>query len=171
MNHQVIFKIFTVCVFALIMACNDNWSRINSYKESGQEVQKDLFGVLYVNGKYIVTGEAGNTNGDGRTGAKSGMILTSPDSLVWTSESSGTKNALFSAAYGDSQIVAVGSNGTILTSQNGNTWIIRISGTLPTLNCITFADNQFVTVGNSGTILLRRWNFLDNKKLGNYRTP
>ena len=152
MDRQVMFKIFTICIFALIMACNDNWSRINSCNGQRQEVQKDLFGVLYVNGKYIVTGEAENADDEDRASAKSGMILTSPDSLIWTSETSGTRNALFSAAYGDSQIVAVGSNGTILTSQNSNTWIIRISGTVPTLNCITFADNQFVTVGNSGTI-------------------
>lgn len=48
-----------------------------------------------------------------------GTILTSPDGVIWTADTSGTTNTLYGVAYDGGQFVAVGNAGTILTSGGG----------------------------------------------------
>ena len=153
MKKHIVIKLLLVGGCAFIISCVDDWSRGNPVHGPGRTAAQndDLFGVLYANGLYVVTGEMENSAENGRD---SGLVATSPsDSFFWTSRPSGTTNTLYGAAYGDSVFATVGTNGIVLTSQDGNTWTTRISATVPNLNGIIFADGQFVTVGNRGTIL------------------
>ena len=58
-----------------------------------------------------------------------GVILTSSDSINWTSRTSGTTNLLLGTSYGNNTFVTVGDSGTILTSTDGTNWISQNSGT------------------------------------------
>jgi hypothetical protein len=59
--------------------------------------------VAYGNGLFVVVGD-------------DGAILTSPDGLNWTVQTSGTGIDLYGVAYGNGTFVAVGDDGAILTS-------------------------------------------------------
>jgi hypothetical protein len=62
-----------------------------------------LFGVAYGDGLFVAVGE-------------DGIILTSPDGVDWTAQTSGTGNDLNGVAYGDGLFVVVGDRSIILTS-------------------------------------------------------
>jgi hypothetical protein len=49
--------------------------------------------------------------GNNETMANGGLLLTASDSLQWTDETTGTKNALYSIAFGNSGFVVAGNNG------------------------------------------------------------
>lgn len=59
-----------------------------------------------------------------------GKIGTSPDTVTWTSQTSGTLQDLQAVTWADSLglFVAVGNNGTLLTSPDGAAWTPRTSG-------------------------------------------
>jgi hypothetical protein len=79
-------------------------------------------------------------------------IVTSPDGMTWTSQTSETKNALNSIAWSETQFVAVGA-GTILTSPDGIPWTSQVLGIQVDLSGIAWSGTQFVAVGaSSGTI-------------------
>jgi hypothetical protein len=63
----------------------------------------DLRGVAYGNGTFVAVG-------------KGGTILTSPDGVNWTAQTSGMRSWLSSVTYGNGLFVAVGLVDTILTS-------------------------------------------------------
>lgn len=67
-------------------------------------------------GKFCLVGNAGN-------------IYSSPDSLTWTSRTSGTTASLNGVVWAASlsKFIAVGNNGTILTSPDCVTWTARTS--------------------------------------------
>lgn len=74
-------------------------------------------------------------------------ILTSPDGITWTSQTSGTTQALNGITYGNNTFVAIGGS-TILTSSDSITWTSRTSGTTQVhLNEITYFNNSFVAQG------------------------
>ena len=56
-----------------------------------------------------------------------GIILTSPDAVIWTQRSSGIHEEMHDIALGNDTLAAVGNNGTILTSSDGVTWLVRES--------------------------------------------
>jgi len=72
--------------------------RIVGKKLNGVAYGKDLNG----NGLFVAVGGGGT-------------ILTSPDGITWTLQTSGTSNTLYGIAYGNGRFVAVGEN-VILTS-------------------------------------------------------
>ena len=82
-------------------------------------------------------------------GSDSGHILTSPDSVTWTQQTSGSSTPLNGVAWGGHQFVAVGSGGTVLTSPDGVTWTSRNSGTTASLSDVIWAGNRFVAIGTS----------------------
>ncbi|HRE08106.1 MAG TPA: hypothetical protein PKX00_20985, partial [Opitutaceae bacterium] len=82
-----------------------------------------------------------------------GVILTSPDAVVWSTQSSGTTQGLRGAAYGSGRFVVVGTSGTILTSPDGITWTPRNSGVTNNLYGVVFSGSQFAAVGIDGTVL------------------
>jgi hypothetical protein len=99
-----------------------------------------LYGVAYGNGLFVAVGLGG-------------IILTSPDGVSWTGQTSGTGYSLSGVAYGNGLFVAVGYGGTILTSPDGETWTRRTSGTSNGLFGVTYENGTFVAVGDRGTIL------------------
>ncbi len=62
-----------------------------------------LSGVTYGNGLFVAVGG-------------SGTILTSPDGMTWTQQTSPASEILYDVAYGNGTFVAVGYRGTIVTS-------------------------------------------------------
>ncbi len=71
---------------------------------------KSLNGVAYGNGLFVAVG------GHAGYGPSVSPILTSPDGVNWTAQTSPTSAWLFSLTYGNGLFVAVGVYGTILTS-------------------------------------------------------
>ena len=72
---------------------------------------------------------------------------------LWTSQTSGTANALNAVAFGGALFVAVGNAGTILTSPDGIAWTPQSSGTAEHLRGVTHNGSLFCAVGDAGTIL------------------
>lgn len=87
----------------------------------------------------------------------SGTIITSPDGVAWTGQTSGTTNNLKGVAWSPplGLFAAVGSGGTILTSPDGVAWTTRTSPTPRELNAVEWdaTDGQFVAVGNARTVV------------------
>src|SRR5206468_560586 len=91
-----------------------------------------------------------------------GVILTSPDTTNWTSQSSGAAQDLNAVAFGrgvsghpnaTANFVAAGNSGQIVSSIDGFTWTNRLSGVTQNLHGVAFASQSFVLVGDAGTIL------------------
>jgi hypothetical protein len=106
-----------------------------------------------------------------------GVILTSPDSVHWTSQESATPVSLYGVAYGNDEFVAVGGNdvaavGVILTgTPDGTTWTQQpFSDSLSeSLTGVTYANGQFVAVGNNQVMSSPdgiNWNALPTKPSG-----
>lgn len=83
-----------------------------------------------------------------------GTIMTSPDGITWTAQTSGTTANLNGVVWGNGLYAAVGDNGTILTSTNGSIWTPQTSGSGSNLSSIAFGEGQFVALGANGTELL-----------------
>jgi hypothetical protein len=104
-----------------------------------------LRGVAFGNDLFVAVGLS---NGP------ASAILSSPDSITWTSRAV-TTNWITGIAYGNSQFVAIANEGIILTSPDGLSWTSRSLGTSPgdpsaKLKAIAYGNNQFVTVGGDG---------------------
>jgi photosystem II stability/assembly factor-like uncharacterized protein len=102
-----------------------------------------LYGVAYGNNTFVAVGS-------------NGIILTSPDGIVWTPINLlGYQNYFFAVTYGNGKFVAVGSGGTVLTSTDGVYWTTTYmdSGTTDNLYGVTCGNGKFVAVGSGGTIL------------------
>ena len=80
-------------------------------------------------------------------------ILTSPDGLTWTEQTSGISYTLNSVVWSGTQFVAVGGHGSIITSPDGVAWTARSSGTTLNLSGIAWSGTQFVAVGDVGIVL------------------
>jgi len=91
-----------------------------------------------------------------------GVVLTSPDAITWTQQTSATivnTNELFAVAgNGAGGFVAIGSSGTIITTSannNGTSWSVATSNPLSNpsnkLNAITFGNGKYVAVGANGS--------------------
>jgi hypothetical protein len=79
--------------------------------------------VTYGNGLFVAVG------GYDDQPFSTSIILTSPDGVNWTEQTSPTSNPLYGVTYGDGLFVAVGVLGAILTSPDGVSWTERTSGT------------------------------------------
>jgi uncharacterized protein (TIGR03118 family) len=76
-----------------------------------------------------------------------GTILTSPDGITSTVQTSGTSNTLNGVTWSGAEFVAVGDAGTILTSPDGVAWTGRDSGRprYAPFNVKVIGDSLFVT--------------------------
>ena len=99
-----------------------------------------LSSVTYGNNTFVTVGD-------------NGTILTSPDGVNWTAQSSGTSEWLYAVTYGNNTFVAVGYSGTVLTSPDGVNWTAQSSGAGSVLYAVTYGNGTFVAVGYGGTIL------------------
>ena len=79
----------------------------------------------------------------------SGRIITSPDSINWTSRSYSVYGFLNSVIWSGSQFVAVGAGGVILTSVDGISWTQQTSGTTNTLSAVASSGSMFLVVGTN----------------------
>ena len=111
-----------------------DWEKVYSLKDSSS----NLRGVCYGNGLYVAVGYPG-------------IILTSPDCINWTKQTSGITTGLYSVCYDYDQFVAVGASGTIITSTDGITWTTQTSGTTEALFQVKYIEGKLVAVGGSGT--------------------
>jgi hypothetical protein len=84
-------------------------------------------------------------------------LLTSPDGLTWTAQTSNTNNALRHVSYGVTSAgvgtyVAVGDAGTIVSSTDATTWTAQTIPTTQSFYSVSFGpDLQFIAVGTAGT--------------------
>ena len=100
-----------------------------------------------VTNKYILVGGAS-------------YILTSTDSITWTSRTSGLSTGSITDVQINSSLtnkyVVINNAGSIISSTDGITWTARTSGTTSSLWCLatsTTATNKYVAVGAGGIIV------------------
>jgi hypothetical protein len=86
------------------------------------------------------------------TGAK-GTLLTSPDGVFWTAQSSPTTKLLSSVTAWPDGFVATGDKGAIVTSPDGIIWTLRTSGTSNWLYRVRYLNGYLITVGQNGVLL------------------
>jgi photosystem II stability/assembly factor-like uncharacterized protein len=116
----------------------DNWFTVNT-----ASINDIFYGVAYGNNTFVAVGSHG-------------VILTSPDGIVWTpSNLLGDPHYFFAVTYGNGKFVAVGTGGTVLISTDGVSWskAYMDSGTTNNLYGVTYGNDKFVAVGTGGTIL------------------
>ena len=84
-----------------------------------------------------------------------GLVLTSPDAVTGTAQTSGTAQNLYAiASNGLSLNVAVGANGTIISSADGITWTAATnSATSRDLYAINYGSGVWMAIGAGGTIV------------------
>jgi hypothetical protein len=82
------------------------------------------------------------------------LVMTSPDGITWTSQTSAANNQWRSVTYVNGLFVAVADTGTgnrVMTSPDGITWTIRTSAADNSWNSVTYGNGVFVAVAYSGT--------------------
>jgi hypothetical protein len=111
---------------------------------AGSELR--LNAVIYGKGMFVAAGQ-------------NGLMLTSPDGIAWTQQTSGVSLNLEALAFGNSSFVAVGDNGgsgdpALLTSANGTSWTAQDSSSFTNGNLmgVAFGNGGFVLVG-AGSVL------------------
>ena len=114
----------------------DNWFTVTT-----ASINDFFYGLAFGNNTFVAVGA-------------DGIILTSPDGIVWTPRNLlGYPNYFFAVTYGNGKFVAVGTGGTVLTSSTGQIWILRISRTTQFLYDTIYENSIFVDVGEYGTTL------------------
>ncbi len=142
---------------------------------------RDLHGVAYQNGHYVVVGDEGtvlisenevgwtqvtppsaqNFNSvighdeDYLVVGDAGVFVTGRPGGDWTVGTTPTTANLFDLASNSGPtIVAVGTGGTIVTTFDlGNTWAEQTSGTDASLYGVVWTGAEFIAAGSRGTIL------------------
>ena len=100
-----------------------------------------LSGVAYGGGQFVAVGEEGT-------------ILTSPDGVTWTAQTSGTETVLYAVAYGGGKFVVVGFSNVFYTSSDGINWTAHASGSPQYYHyAVAYDGSQFVATGRNGVIL------------------
>jgi hypothetical protein len=119
----------------------------------------ELTNILWTGGRFVAVGDI--VIGSTLDGNESGSIVTSPDGMNWTAQttllpanaSATAFNALDGVAYSGSLYVAVGANGAVYTSTDSNSWTMQATGTANTLGSVVWSGTQFIAVGQNGTII------------------
>ena len=83
-----------------------------------------------------------------------GLIVTSPDAVKWTKQTSGTTVNLSSVAWGGTQFAAIGAGNVVLTSPNGIAWTPQTN--LPGQGRLLLysSSGSAVSTGNPGALNL-----------------
>ena len=97
----------------------------------------DFRAIVYANNQYVVVREAG-------------LIMTSPDGLEWTNQTSPTKENLLGLFWDGHQYLAGGDKGTILSSPDGINWTSLDSGSQINFYSFSYSGTRYVAVGNDG---------------------
>lgn len=118
---------------------------VNVWTKRTDPVAGALNVVCYGNGLYVA-------------GGGSGVIITSPDGITWTSQANPftASGAVYGVCFGNGQFVAVGWNGSagiIATSPDGVTWTSRANPYATVYAAaVCFGGGLFVVIGNNGVI-------------------
>lgn len=108
----------------------------------GSGVTDDLNAATAAAGLWVVGGD-------------SGKIITSPDSVTWTIQSSqfGVDSAVLGVEYLGAMFLAFGANGKLSTSTNGTSWTARTSafGT-ESIRVCAYSGSKWVLAGDGGKI-------------------
>lgn len=83
----------------------------------------------------------------------SAIIVTSPDGVTWTSQNSGTVQALRNIIFDDGQFVVVGDAGTILVSADARAWTAYTLAPALELSAIAPANGGYLLGANNGYIV------------------
>jgi hypothetical protein len=102
---------------------------------------ENLNDIIYADNTFVVVGDTGT-------------LLTSPNAIVWTEQTSGTSNNINTLVYNGDLILYAGNSGTLRSSKNFTNWTLRNSGTTQNINSSLYNNSSFILVGNSGTIRL-----------------
>lgn len=137
---------------------------LNLWTVRDAALSDNLYGITYGNGQFVAVG-------------KGGTIITSPDGIAWTKQTSGVKINLLSIAFGtpngNNLFVAVGgdllgTSGVILTSPDGVAWTRKDDGqgNIEALLTVIFANNIFVVSGKDGSFFVsadgEKWEMKDS---------
>jgi alpha-tubulin suppressor-like RCC1 family protein len=128
------------------------WRKDGSTVVGGNSSSLTLNNITSANaGNYTVT----ITNSIGSVTSTAATLTVNDPATTFTQRkrTSGSSNSLWSFAYGNGTMVAVGSPGLLYTSTDGVTWTQRASGTNEWLVGVAYGNNQFVAVGDNGRIL------------------
>jgi hypothetical protein len=82
-----------------------------------------------------------------------GKVMTSPDAITWTPQTSALNNNWTSVTYGNNLFVAVSYQGNIMTSGNGILWILQSPPVNPLFPTQTYYGTWYsVTYGNGSFV-------------------
>ena len=120
------------------------------------------YSVTYADGKFVAVssgpGSAIVTPPNGiefipDPGAGPGNVMTSPDGITWTLQTSAPNDGWHTVAYGGGIFVSASYTGTgnVMTSPDGITWTMRPSGMTNKWHSVTYGDGLFVAVAVDGT--------------------
>jgi hypothetical protein len=104
----------------------------------------DWTSVTYGNNLFVAVASSETGN----------RVMTSPDGLTWTSQTSAADNDWTSVTYGNNLFVAVASSGTgnrVMTSSDGIEWTSQTSAADNDWTSVTYRNNLFVAVASSGS--------------------
>jgi hypothetical protein len=108
----------------------------------GVRFRHSLWSVAYGNRTYVAVGMDNYGNG---------IVVTSPDAVIWTERPAVLPHPLNSVTFGNGKFVAVGGppfeSGTtnvVAISTNGTSWTSTAISGSPTLNSVVFGDGLFV---------------------------
>jgi hypothetical protein len=137
-----------------------SWSEVDVNPTAGQFMDLNNINLINANGVWLLAGSS--SIWEPTQGYQGGVWRSDDNGETWTNvwtgnitpnwSSSGT--GVGAMAYGNSTVVAVGSDGLILRSTDqGTTWDASASGVSTSLNGVAFGNNRFVATGQDGTIL------------------
>ena len=92
--------------------------------------------VEYGNGLFVATGD--------------NAVMTSPDGITWTSQTSAANDEWWDVTYGGGTWVAVGYGGRLMSSTNGADWTQRIAPDSNDRYSVTYGNGIFVAVAEGG---------------------
>jgi hypothetical protein len=102
------------------------------------DTTEGLWGVTYANGLWVATGNRG-------------VVLTSPDGIVWTNRGKIAGENLLDVIFGEGLFVAVGSTGGIYISSNGINWK-RQQRAIVGMIAGAYGGGNFVIGGRDGVV-------------------
>ena len=108
-----------------------------NYQTVSLPVQATIRSIVYANGVYVAVGYSSTTP----------KILTSPDGITWTQQTSPINSRLFDVTYANGLFFAVGDGG-VITSPDGITWTAK--STVYGLRGIIYANGLFILVSTNG---------------------
>ncbi len=105
-------KHFT-CVATLALCCGSEAAPLTEWHVRNSTVEAGFEGVTYGAGLFVAVGEEGT-------------IVSSPDGITWTKETSPATLTLEDVVYANGVFVAVGRGSTLMISPNGHAWTKHI---------------------------------------------